>query len=111
MAVSKRLALDTNVLLDRADNAPFAIDFCEEFQKNQFSLEVPPTVIAELDHFRTKGNDEEQRLAAIALSSLRSWGMTPIVLKDIEETYKDNFITIAQELGVLPAGEINDLHI
>lgn len=111
MAVSKRLALDTNVLLDRANGEVFAKSFCEQFQRYGFSLEVPPTVIAELDYFRSKGADEEQRLAEIALLSYLGWGLTPIILKDIQKTYKTNFIAIAQDAKILPAKEINDLHI
>ena len=67
MAVSKRLALDSNVLFDRGSGEPFAKSFCEHFQQYGFSLEAPPTVIAELDYFRSRGTDEEQRLAEIAL--------------------------------------------
>lgn len=64
---SKRLALDTNLLLDRANGEPFANDFCEFFQRRGYSLEVAPMVVAELVHFQQKGNDAEQRAADIAL--------------------------------------------
>lgn len=111
MAVAQRLALDTNVLFDRAKNERFAIDFCEGFQRANFSLEVTETVIGELNYFRTNGTDEEQELATTALKSLRGWGITPVVLTDIQKTYKTNFINIAQEMKVLPPKELNDLHI
>lgn len=39
------------------------------------------------------------------------WGLTPIVLKDVEKSWKKNFIAIAQDAQLLPAREINDLHI
>ena len=111
MAVSKRLALDTNVLFDRANEESFARDFFRVFQESGFSLEVPPTVIEELDYFRENGDDDEQRASDIALKSLLIWGLTPIVLSDIQMTYKKNFVAIAQDAEVLPPKEINDLHI
>src|SRR5260370_36966704 len=111
MAVSKRLALDTIVLFDRANQEPFAEEFCELFRRNGFSLEIPPTVIAELDYFRSSGIDEEQRAAEIALLAHLGWGLTPIILKDIQRMYKTNFISIAQNAEILPEREINDLHI
>lgn len=111
MAVSKRLALDANILFDRANQEPFAKEFCEAFQRNGFSLEVPPTVIAELNYLQHNGTDEEQRAAKIALLSLLGWGLTPMVLTDIQKTYKKNFIAIAQDAELLPKKEINDLHI
>ena len=67
MEVSKRLALDTNALLDRANEESSAESFSRVFQRYGFSLEVPPTIIAELAYFRVSGNDEEQRLSEIAL--------------------------------------------
>lgn len=111
MAVPQRLALDTNVLFDRAKDERFAVDFCEGFKQANFSLEAPETVIIELNYFRVTGTDQEQELAEVALNSLRGWGITPIVLTDIEKTYKKNFITIAQEMGILPPKELNDLHV
>ena len=94
---SKRLALDTNVLLDRANGEFFAKDFCETFQRRNYSLEIPPTVIAELAYFRRRGNAAEQKAAEIALFSMIDWGLTPIVLRDVEKSYKKNFIEIAKD--------------
>lgn len=39
------------------------------------------------------------------------WGLTPIVLGDVEKGYKKNFIQIAQAAGLLPHNELNDLHV
>lgn len=111
MAVPQRLALDTNVLFDRAKDERFAVDFCEGFTRKKFSLEVPETVISELSFFRVNGADDEQELAEVALNSLLGWGMTPVLLTDIEKAYKKNFIAIAQEMTILPPKELNDLHI
>ena len=114
MAVStanRRLALDTNVLIDRACGESFAKDFCELFQRRGYSLEIPPTVVAELVHFQQSGNAAERRATEIALLSILEWGLTPIVLRDVEKSWKTNFIEIALEAHLLPPKEINDLHI
>ncbi len=111
MAVSKRLALDTNVLFDRANEESFAKDFLAVFQRKGFSFEVPPTVIYELDYFRRKGKGAEQMAAETALCSVQKWGLTPLILTDVQRSYKRNFISIAQNANLLPAKEINDLHI
>jgi len=47
-ALPKRLALDTNVPLDLADDKDFAHDFRETFQDRGYALVVPPTVVTEL---------------------------------------------------------------
>ena len=93
---SKRLALDTNVLLDRANGEFFAKDFCEIFQGRNYSLEIPQTVIAELAYFQRRGSATEQRAAEIALLSMIDWGLTPIVLRDVEKSYKQNFYRDSQ---------------
>ena len=108
---SKRLALDTNVLVDRANGEVFAKDFCEIFQDRNYSLEIPPTVIAELAYFQRRGNAAEQKAAEVALLSMIAWGLTPIALRDVEKSYKKNFIEIAKEAQLLPPKEINDLYI
>ena len=45
---SKRLSLDTNVLLDLAAGHQFAVDFKEEFQRRKYALQVVPGVMAEV---------------------------------------------------------------
>jgi predicted nucleic acid-binding protein len=109
---AKRLALDTNVLFDLANDAQFAHGFREVFQRLGFSLEVPPRVISELVRFRANGNDLEQAAASRALHSMRAlWGLEPIMLRDVEQKYKKNFIIDAEDAAILPPREVNDLHI
>jgi len=107
----KRLGLDTNVLIDRGLEKPFAVEFIDVFQKRGYSLEVPPTVIMELGYLKVNGEDRQKEGADKALQWMRAWGLSPVVLKDVEQSYKTNFITLAQEAGLLPPKEINDLHI
>ena len=111
MAASKRLALDTNVLIDRANEAPFVKEFMAAFRGRGYSLEVPPTAIIELVHLRKIGTENERDLAALVLSSLLDWEITPLVLSDTEIMYKENFVAIAQEMRLLPPREVSDLHV
>ena len=45
----KRLALDTNLLLDLAENNDWAQDFREQFQARGYALLIGPTVVLEMD--------------------------------------------------------------
>lgn len=108
---SKRLSLDTNVLLDLAAGYQSAVAFKEEFQRLKYELRVVPGVLAELHALALKGNDEQRDRASIALDSLLGWGITPITLPPVEETYRKNFMSIVEERGILPAKEVNDARI
>ena len=104
----KRLALDTNVLLDRAAEEPFAISFIEGFQARGFDLRIPPTVQAELAFLAFSCRGEKQRLATIALQTLIVWKITPILLSDVEKDYRTNFVNFVHERGVIPVREEHD---
>ena len=108
---SKRLSLDTNVLLDLAAGYQFAVDFKEEFQRRKYELRVVPSVLAELHALALKGNDEQRNRASAALDSLLDWGITPIILTEVEKTYRQNFMSFVEERGILPAKEVNDARI
>ena len=51
----KRLALDTNVLIDLAVGEGFAT-FVEKYQARGYDLRVPPTMLIELAYFATRGD-------------------------------------------------------
>ena len=108
---SKRLSLDTNVLLNLAAGYQFAVDFKEEFQRRKYALQVVPGVMAELSALALKGNDEQRNRASIALDHLLGWDITPIILTDVEKTYRKNFMSIVAERRILPANEVNDARI
>lgn len=108
---SKRLSLDTNVLLDLAAGHRFAVDFKEEFQRRKYALQVVPGVMAELSALALKGNDEQRDRASVTLDHLLGWGITPIILTEAEKTYRKNFMSIVEERRILPAKEVNDARI
>jgi len=108
---SKRLSLDTNVLLDLAANLDFAVGFKTNFQGMGYSLHCAPGVLAEL-HALSQSEDERKKvLATTALDSLILWDISPVHLTDVEKKYRDNFVNFVAERRVLPAGEINDARI
>jgi predicted nucleic acid-binding protein len=108
----KRLALDTNVLLDRARGRDFAVAFIENAQRHGFSLHITYTVAAELDYISQNGTADEQEAATTSLNSmLNAWDIKPIDPTDLELDYRKNFVAIVAERNVLPPGEVNDARI
>ena len=107
----KRLALDTNVLLDIAAGYEFALRFKTEFQARKFALYCPPGVAAELLHLSIHGNVGQRERAATALDRLVLWRITPIVLTDVEKRYRKNFMAFVEDRKILPKGEVNDARI
>jgi hypothetical protein len=59
----KRLALDTNLLLDLARKSDFAYDFRAVFQAANYSLLAGPTVFRELGFAVIYGHEPEKSLA------------------------------------------------
>ena len=108
---SKRLAVDTNVLLDIAAGYAFAVRFKREFQDRNYAIYFTPSVAAELDYLSRKGNDEQIERASIALDNLISWGFTVIPLTDVQKRYKENFMELMRQRRILPDGEENDARI
>ena len=108
---SKRLGLDTNVLLDIAAGYEFALHFKTAFQSRKFALYYAPGVAAELLHLSANGNEEQRERSATALDHLVRWRITPIVLTDAEKRYRKNFMGFVEDRQILPKGEVNDARI
>jgi predicted nucleic acid-binding protein len=108
---SKRLALDTNVLLDLAAGHEFALRFKREFQAREIALYCPPGVAAELDHLSVHGTAAQRERSGIALDRLIEWGITPIVLTDVQKRSRKNFMSFVEDRKILPEGEVNDARI
>lgn len=108
---SKSLALDTNVLFDLACGARFAHAFKDAFQARGYALKVVPTVVAEIANLSVCGDERQRELSVSALKSLTDWKITPIILSDVELSYRKNFMAFIEERSILPHGEINDSRI
>jgi len=107
----KRLALDTNLLIDMAAGIEAAHAFRERFQAAGYDLRIPPTVMAELAFFALGKEGEPKRLASIALRSVLQWKITPIIMSPMEARQRRNFVSFVQDRGVLPAAEEHDANI
>jgi len=108
VAPKKKLALDTNVLFDLANESDFTHTFREVHQERGYSLEVPPTVIQELSHLALETHCNESALALKALQKIRSWGLLPFDLIPTGHALAEQFSKKLIDKGFLPEGEFND---
>jgi hypothetical protein len=123
----KKYALDTNVLIDMAEGKSFALQFLHAYKPHV--LKVPPTVVQELSALAEKG-DSVSKYAFSALSSMRSWGITPFDLipcghgitesqtRELirrkllpEEEFNDGYLLIETALALIPNLVTSDLHL
>src|SRR5438034_5663984 len=104
----KRLALDTNLLLDLAEGKDFAQEFREEFQRRGYELLVPPTAPAELNALGIYGGEPQKAFANKALAGLRAWKCQPCLLSDTDLVIAEVFSQRLLERRLIPNEEWND---
>ena len=109
-APPKLLALDTNLVLDLAQELDAAHDFRETFKDRGYGFRLPPTAAVELRWKSRRDPDERIRmLATRALVELRSWDIQPLPeLGDLEFAIAERFVTRLHHARLLPDEEIND---
>jgi predicted nucleic acid-binding protein len=104
----KRLALDTNLLLDLAKGLDFAHDFRTVFQQAGYSLLAGPTVFRELGFAVLHGREPEKSQALTAVASAARWGVLAFNLTRLDQTIAERFAQKLLETGLLPEEECND---
>lgn len=104
----KRLALDTNLLLDLAEGRDFAHDFKGEFQARGYEFLLPPTAAAELNILSLYGGKPQRTLAHKALKELRAWKCLPFSLSDTNLAIAEQFRRRLSELQLIPDEEWDD---
>ena len=104
----KSLALDTNLLLDLAEEKDFAHDFREEFAGRGHSFLAPPTVLAELEALSTSGHAPQSDFADTALEKLRDWNCEPFALSATKLAIAYRFAERLLNLRLIPETERND---
>jgi rRNA-processing protein FCF1 len=104
----KLLALDTNFLLDLAQEEPLARDFIEFFQRIGFQFLVPPTVVMELTFAAAEERGETRALARRALKNFNRWRIQPFDMTPVEADITEVFSQRLREKGLLPFDEVND---
>ncbi len=106
----KLLALDTNLVLDLAEELDAAHDFRETFKERGYGFRLPPTAAVEL---RWKSLNASRTsvcaLASRALAHLRHWDIQPLPeLGEVEYAIAERFVTRLHLARLLPDEEIND---
>lgn|SRR5487761_1897205 len=104
----KSLALDTNLLLDLAEEKDFAHDFREEFTRRGYSFLAPPTVLAELEALSNSGRSPQAAFANTALENLRDWHCAPFPLSATKLAIAYRFAERLIDLRLIPDAERND---
>ena len=107
-ANSKKLALDTNVVLDLASGSDAVHDFRETFQRRGYALFLPPTVIEELAYQRLEEAVAKAALAARALASLRIWKLVPLPPSSLGRAIARQFARRLIEKRLLASEEVHD---
>jgi hypothetical protein len=108
-AQKKQLSLDTNLVLDLAEEKDFAHEFREIFQSKGYALTLPPTAANELHFIFTHGGSAAEReLARTALTRLLQWGIHPFDLDSTAEAICGQFVRDLLQQRLLPDHEIND---
>jgi len=104
----KQLALDTNLLMNLADDQEFAHDFREQFQKAGYALRLCATVLGELVAVELEGDKRERELAEIALNDIVEWQIRAFDLTSIEQAIAEQFARRVLRTGLLPDEERHD---
>ena len=73
MARPKELALDTNLLLDLAEEKDWAHEFRERFQEADYRLLCPRAVLEEIVWFEVNGDPRKRKLASTVLDHFQEW--------------------------------------
>jgi len=100
--------LDTNLLLDLAGEEDFAHEFKEEFLSRDYSLFVPPTVVAELAFLASLEGAPQQEIASAALGKMGVWKCQPFTLSSTQLAIALRFAVRLMDSSLIPETEQND---
>src|SRR6266571_3845499 len=104
----KRLALDSNLLLDLARGFDFAHDFRTVFQSAGYSLLAGPTVFRELGFAGLYGREPEKSQARKAIANANLWRILAFNLTSLDQSIAERFAERLLAKRLLPENECND---
>lgn len=104
----KQLALDTNLLLDLAEEKDWAQDFLEVFQTHGYTLRIGPTVVLELEWLSSSGKEPQRAFAGRAAERVSAWRITPFELSALDQAIAERFADDLLEHSLIPDDEFND---
>ena len=105
------IAVDTNVLLDLADEVDDVTDAVQVIRRRlrQAQLLIPPTVREELANDVLNSEDFEKRERAMSAFRLaRAWNIQPLDLIEARRAQARRIGQRLRRLALLPTAEIND---
>jgi predicted nucleic acid-binding protein len=106
------IAVDTNVLIDRAARDDTVLDCFSTIQRKlpNVPIIVLPTVIAELADLASEGQPEgAKRLANKAIQSIRNpWGLIPVNCVPVGHGIVEETARKIRAAGFIPDEEVND---
>ncbi|MBI4661507.1 MAG: type II toxin-antitoxin system VapC family toxin [Verrucomicrobia bacterium] len=104
----KQLALDTNLLLDLAEEKDWAEDFREEFQTRGYTLRIGPTVVLELEWLSSFAGEPQRTYAGRAAERISIWRITPFELSSLDQAIAERFGETLLDQKLIPGDELND---
>jgi len=107
----KRLAVDTNLLLDLAEGEDWSHEFRERFQAAGYALLAGPTVFQELAFASSHADEPKRGLARKVIAEARSWGIGAFEMNSVQRGIADQFAQRVLGRGLLPPEEDNDAAI
>jgi predicted nucleic acid-binding protein len=107
-AQRKQFALDTNLLIDLAEDEDFAHTFREVFLEKGYTLNITPTVIQELAFAVEAKTGHDKEIALKALQCIREWKIQLFDLKAVGRGITEQFTRLLESRKLLPPEEVND---
>jgi predicted nucleic acid-binding protein len=104
----KRLALDTNLLLDLAEERDWAHEFRERFQATGYTLVATPTVFNEVAFASLYEVEPTRVIARKAIAKAREWGITSFEANSVQQGIAETFARRLITQRLLPPDEWND---
>lgn len=114
MSAPQRLAVDTNVLIDLADEQETVVDCLETCRArlNVKAVVVVPTVLHELAFIAESGDKSVAKSAMRALQSLiEPWGFSPMNCIPVGHGIVEETARKILKAGLLPEEERNDAFV
>jgi hypothetical protein len=105
------IAVDTNFLLDYANNLEIISDCISTIRKRvqNSQLVILPTTVQELGFLAMRGGDEQTKnLAWKAATSLLSWNIQPLNCVPVGHAIVEQIALKLRQKGVIPEAEVND---
>lgn len=107
-AYLKKLALDTNLVLDLAAGGDLVSTFHQTFLDRGYAFFLPATAVEELAYLKGEEVGERFALADRAMASLCRWQITPVPPSSLSRSAARKFAGALMEKRLLASAELQD---